>query len=110
MAANAIIDPGSLFVGQELVIPPLDARLPTATPLPPNLRPGTLIPYVVQFGDTLELIAAKFNSTAEAIADRNDIENANEIAIGQVLQIPVNLVTPTPSLTPGPSATATATP
>ncbi len=105
MAANGITDP-SLNIGQQLVIPPGDAQPPTATPLPPDLRPGTLIPYFVQSGDTIQSIASRFNSTAEAIAKENKLTDVNRIAVGQLLQIPVNLVTPTPTAT----ATATATP
>lgn len=44
--------------------------------------------YVVQPGDTLQSIAAKYNSTWEAIAARNGIINANTIYRGQVLYIP----------------------
>lgn len=107
MAANAITDPGALSVGQQLTIPPSDTELPTATPLPDNLRPGTLIEYTVQPGDTLQIIASKFNSTAEAIAEENDIEDVNQISVGQLLRVPVKIVTPTPTPTITPRATVT---
>jgi len=45
-------------------------------------------------------IAAKFNSTEEKIIEENDIDNANALQVGQVLKIPVNLITPTPTLPP----------
>ena len=107
MAANAITDPGALSVGQQLTIPPADTELPTATSLPDNLRPGTLIEYTVQLGDTLQSIASEFNSTAERIAEENDIEDVNQISVGQVLRVPVKIVTPTPTPTITPRATAT---
>jgi uncharacterized protein YkwD len=57
-----------------------------------------LIDYRVLPGDTLAGIAFKFNSIADNIIEENNIENANALQVGQVLKIPVNLVTPTPTL------------
>jgi LysM repeat protein len=102
MAANDISDADQLFVNQELTIPAADYELPTATPLPGTLFPGQEIQYRVQPGDTLESIAAQFNSTADAIAERNEIEDPNAIGVGDVLIIPVNIATPTPTFTPRP--------
>lgn len=45
--------------------------------------------YSVKAGDTLSEIASKHNTTVEALASTNGIENPNLIFIGQVLQIPV---------------------
>jgi LysM repeat protein len=116
------IDPATQIVipGQVILLPNPDMQLPTATPIPPDLRAGTLIPYTVQSGDSLGAIADKFNSTIEAIIEENSIENPNALFVGQILQIPVNLVTPTATLpptstpiTPGPGTllpTATTTP
>jgi len=109
---------GVIFVGQTLLIPPPGTTRPTSTPVPSNLARGTLIEYRVLPGDTLAGIAARFNSLEQNIIDENNIENANALLIGQVLQIPVNLVTPTATLPPTstpitptipgqPSATAT---
>jgi LysM repeat protein len=92
-------------------------ELPTATPIPPDLPRGTRIDYVVESGDSLALIASKFNSTEEAILaiEENALEDPNAIFVGQLLVIPVNLVTPTatrpPTSTPATAAaTATRTP
>ncbi len=108
MAVNNIDDPDAIFVGQNLLIPSSEDVLPTNTPLPENLLPGQRIEYRVQPNDSLESIAAQFNSTAEAIAEANDIEDPNDIGIGQIILVPVNIATPTPTATPGlgtPSAT-----
>ncbi len=110
MAANEITDPDQLFVNVELVIPQPDFTPPTKTPLPENLLPGQEIEYVVEPGDTLETIAAQFNSTAEAIAERNEIDDPNAIGVGQILIVPVNIATPTPTFTPRAGGEATATP
>lgn len=103
---------GVIYVGQEIFIPNPDMRLPTATPIPLDLPRGTKVNYTVLPGDSLALIAEKFNSTVEAIVEENGLENSNEIFVGDVLVIPVNLVTPVPTSTPGtptttPSPTAT---
>ncbi|MDF1499386.1 MAG: LysM domain-containing protein [Anaerolineales bacterium] len=109
MAANNITDANQLFVNDELIIPATDFELPTKTPIPDNLFPGQEIQYQVEPGDTLETIASQFNSTAEAIAERNEIEDPNDIGVGDVLIVPVNIATPTPTFTPrGPSPTAIA--
>ncbi len=109
MAVNNIDDPDAIFVGQVLIIPGSEDVLPTNTPLPENLLPGQRIEYRVQPNDTLESIAAQFNSTAEAIAEANDIEDPNDIGVGQIILVPVNIATPTPTLSPGPG-TPSATP
>jgi LysM repeat protein len=109
MAVNGITDANQLFVNDELIIPIPGSELPTPTPLPENLLPGQEIEYMVLPGDTLETIAAQFNSTADAIAERNEIEDTNAIGIGQILLVPVNIATPTPTFTPG-AIDATETP
>jgi uncharacterized protein YkwD len=91
---------GVIFVGQTIKIPLPGSVLPTTTPIPPNLRSGTLIEYTVLPGDTLAGIAFKFNSIADNIIAENEdlITDPNALQAGDVLQIPVNLVTPTPTL------------
>jgi LysM repeat protein len=111
------IDPSTQIVspGQVILLPNPGMELPTPTPIPPNLPRGTKIEYTVQSGDTLAGIASKFNSTEEAIIKENNITDPNAIGAGELLIIPVNLVTATatrpPTSTPGPNdATATWTP
>ncbi|AYF99639.1 LysM peptidoglycan-binding domain-containing protein [Lactococcus allomyrinae] len=43
--------------------------------------------YKVQEGDTLSMIAAQYGTTVDALVSANDLENANDIHIGEVLQI-----------------------
>jgi type VI secretion system secreted protein VgrG len=116
------IDPTTQIVipGQVILLPYPGMPLPTSTPVSPNLPRGTLIDYVVQSGDSLAGIANLFNSTIEAISEENNITNPNQLFVGQLLRIPVNLVTPTATrpptstpITPGPGTvlpTATFTP
>lgn len=89
---------GVIFVGQSITIPPPGSVLPTTTPIPADLRSGTLIEYRVLPGDTLAGIAAKFNSLTDNIIEENELEDANTLQVGQTLEIPVNLVTPTATL------------
>lgn len=89
---------GFIRVGDTITIPLPGSVLPTGTPIPANVRPGTLIDYTVLPGDTLAGIAFKFNSIADNIIEENEITDANALQAGQVLRIPVNLVTATPTL------------
>jgi LysM repeat protein len=100
MVVNNLQDPDEILVGQELIIPEPGTELPTATPLPDSLQPGQEIEYRVQPGDSLESIADKFDSLTEVIVERNEIEDPNAIGVGQVLIIPVNIATRTPTFTP----------
>jgi len=89
------INPGDL-----LTIPGPNTQLPTATAIPLDLPRGTKIQYVVQTGDSLLGIALKFFTTIEAILKENPtIKNENDIKVGQILTVPVNLV---PTATPAP--------
>lgn len=96
-------EPGTCPIkpGDKIIIPAPNQLLPTATPLPDNLPWGTKITYYVEFGDTLDIIAKKFNSTVEDIMIQNkELKNSNQIFAGQKLIIRVNLVTPVPTLPP----------
>jgi membrane peptidoglycan carboxypeptidase len=65
---------------------------PTATPdastEPSPTSPPNVFYYTVQPGDTLEEIAAQFETTVEAIAALNDIDPNDPIIPGTVLAIP----------------------
>lgn len=63
--------------------PTESAPAPTAPPTPVPQRT-----YVVQEGDTLGSIAQQFGVTVEAIQAANQIDDPNQITVGQVLVIP----------------------
>ncbi len=101
---NPIIIPG-----QVILLPYPGMPLPTATLIPPNLVRGTKVDYYVKAGDSLGGIAALFNSTIDDIIKENNITDPNALFVGQLLVIPVNMVTPTATrpptstpVTPGP--------
>lgn len=100
MALNNMTD-SLIRVGDELLIPNPDLALDTPTPIPTGWR-GT-IEYRIAVGDTLELIALRFFSTVESIMEENEIDNANEILVGQIVIIRVNIATPVPTSTSRPT-------
>ncbi len=91
---------GVVYPGDEILIPNPGMELPTATPVPVDLARGTELEYRIQPGDTIAGIAAKFRSTEEEIIDANDLEDVNTIQVGQILIVPVNIVTPVPTRLP----------
>lgn len=86
--------------GDTIIIPAQNAELPTETPLPTDLARGTIIEYTVKLGDTLQLIADKFDSTIESIKNLNNITNENSIKVGDKLRVRYLLATRTPTLAP----------
>jgi len=77
--ASAIANPWFIYVGQQLTIPVGGGGGGIA---PPSST------HVVQPGETLYLIAARFNTTVQALMVANNLSNPNLIYVGQVLKIP----------------------
>jgi LysM repeat protein len=108
IAVNGLNQSAFIRVGQGLVIPvrlaaPVTST-PTITPVgpvvptsPPQVPPNNTA-YVVQPGDTLFRLAARFNTTITTIAQLNGITNVNLIRVGQQLLIPSGgtVILPTP--------------
>lgn len=83
VAANNLVDRNLISVGQQLIIPASGATATTeVSPLPTHSTA-----YIVQPGDTLSLIAQRFSTTVEAIAQANGILNPNLIFVGQSLEV-----------------------
>lgn len=96
--------------GDKILVPAPDTQLPTETPLPADIGRGTRITYVVKLGDTMAIIASKFNTTVDDILLQNKLEDANTLFAGQELIIRVNLVTATPTIAPTSTTAATTAP
>lgn len=77
--------------------PPAPSAPSAPAPAAPPLLPVYPIYHVVQRGDNLTRIAARYGTTVWAIAQANGIWNVNYIRVGQVLLIPM------PGTVPGPS-------
>jgi len=102
-AANNIINPNLIFVGQSLTIPTDDDGVspPPSTPAPtPPPAGGDATTYTVQPGDNLYRIAVRFGVSVTAIIEANNLLNPGLIIVGQTLQIPGG--TPPPSAPPAP--------
>lgn len=71
---NGIIDPNRISVGQTLVIP----------------RGALIAPqsHIIGAGETLQDIAIRYNTTADALLQNNFIPNPNALVPGQVLSLP----------------------
>lgn len=91
LRANNLSDPNTIRVGQTLVIP--DGS-PTTTPTPTTAQPGAPSTpatggsiYIVQPGDSLYRLAARFNTTIDALVAANGLTSST-LHIGQQLIIP----------------------
>jgi len=86
---NGIADPNILHVGQVLRVPaPASAPAPTDTgAAAPAPQPATAT-YTVQRGDSLAIIAAKFNINYFELAQLNGITDPDVLSVGQVLRVP----------------------
>ncbi|HUS69916.1 MAG TPA: LysM peptidoglycan-binding domain-containing protein [Anaerolineae bacterium] len=88
--ANGLWNPNFIYAGQRLVIPTAAAPAP---------QPGATTTYVVQRGDTLNVIAARFGTTATQLASLNGLWNPNFIYVGQMLKVPGSASPSTPPAT-----------
>jgi LysM repeat protein len=77
--ANNLWNPNVIYTGQVLLIP---------VPCTPPPDPGCTVTHVVKRGEYLKLIAAKYGTTWQAIANLNHLKNPNRIYAGQRLKIP----------------------
>jgi LysM repeat protein len=118
LALNSLNSSCFITPGQTILIPAPGQELPTVTPLPSDIAPGTKIEYTVRANDSLYVLAERYNSTVERIItetnayrranDLDEIEDENDdLFVGDVVIIPVNIVTPVPTSTNTPTATPT---
>lgn len=80
---NSIANPNLIYVGEVLKIYPGNRSII-------KRKKVFTTTYIVQSGDTLTLIAIKFDTTVQAIAELNDLQNPNLIYVGEILKIPTN--------------------
>jgi murein DD-endopeptidase MepM/ murein hydrolase activator NlpD len=66
-------------------------ELPTPFPTRPSYAPAELVDYTAQGGDTLAVLAIRFNTTVEEILEANDFipPNATTMPPGMPMRIPI---------------------
>lgn len=100
---NYLLD-DNIFVGQILQMPYREGvtaeGAPTPTPEPYR--------YVVEEGDSLGTIAQQFGVSAVSIMENNNLQDPNNVFVGQVLLIPNYIPPATTASTTGESTTANA--
>jgi LysM repeat protein len=106
MAANGLSNANLIFSGQQLRIP----TGPGPVPVPTNPPPSSGGTYIVQPGDWLSKIAARFGVSVSAIMAANGITNPNRIFVGQRLIIPGAGGPPAPVPTTAPTTAPTQAP
>jgi LysM repeat protein len=79
------------------------ASLPSNTPEPEI--PQNVDAYQVESGDTLGLIADKFDVSIEELIKLNQLSDANSLSVGMVIYIPRESTEALPTLTPQPTRT-----
>ncbi len=80
-ALNSILNPEIIFVGQVLTVP--GGAVAAPQPAQPRV-------HVVQPGEMLSTIAARYGVSMWTIAEANNLTNVNFIWVGQRLVIPAN--------------------
>jgi LysM repeat protein len=83
-----ILNVNLIYEGERLIVYSTPTTPPPTTPPPAY---GQV--YYVQRGDTLKKIAAKFNTTVDAILQINHILNPNLIYVGQGITLPAGVST-----------------
>jgi LysM repeat protein len=99
---NNLINPSSIYVGQQLRIPG------SATATTPGYAPAeTVRTHVVQPGETLYAIATRYGVTTAVITQANSLANPSLIHTGMTLTIPSgDALAPAPAPAAAPAAVA----
>jgi LysM repeat protein len=85
-SANNLVNMNLLYVGQRLTIPGRGSSAGASNTY-----------YVVNRGDTLSAIAARYGTTTQALVEANGLASANFIYVGERLLIPGGGSAPAPS-------------
>ena len=87
VAANAIANPSRIFAGQRLAIPGAVTSAPSAAAVAPPAAPAPAV-HVVERGENLSRIAARYGVTVADLVAANGIANPSRIFAGQRLTVP----------------------
>jgi LysM repeat protein len=130
IAANSLIDPNQIQVGQKLIIPGQNASsagaglpgFPSVPQAAPTSAPAAAAPavaaapaptggtayktYTIRPGDSLAGVAQQFGVSWQTLALLNGITDPNTIYTGTVLKIPATATDPEALIAPGPVGAA----
>jgi beta-lactamase class A len=109
---NSLTNPDLIIAGQSLSLSTTNAV---------NAAAPSAGKYAVKAGDTLWDIASATGTTVEALVDANNLSNADQLSVGQVLAVPViqraanapsatAITKPKPTATPAPTQKPKPTP
>ena len=89
---NALVNPAQIRAGQILLVPDNAPGTPAPPPVEfePQASQSANYVYTVVSGDTLNAIARRFGTSAQALASVNGLANPNTIYVGQVINVPVS--------------------
>lgn len=73
-------------------LPPLITTTSSLAPIVTDPNEGKTLFYEIESGDSIAIIAAKFKVPPQMIIDINSIENPDTIQVGQIIQIPTDVV------------------
>ncbi len=101
LALTAVVACGApSSASQDLADPPAPAPSPTVVvPTPTAVPVSNAIydRYAVRKGETLGIIAARFNLSIEELQKANDLANPNALQVGQMLKIPIQVARVAPA-------------
>ena len=84
LQVNSNLNPMQLQIGQSICLP----SSVQPTPTPPTTCPANSTSYTLQAGDTLYLLAQRFNTSVNAILNLNPGLNPNILRVGQTICLP----------------------
>ena len=87
---NELSENSLLRIGQRIVLPGSGGTPPTGTG---GLAAEDLPKYMVQSGDTLSVIAARFDTTWQELSSINGLSTNSVLQIGQILRVPKGAAT-----------------
>jgi LysM repeat protein len=87
-AANGLLNAAQIYSGQQLVIPGPGAATSTPATAPAAASPALTGTHIVQPGETLGDIAARYGTGIAELAQANSLSNPSLIYSGQALLVP----------------------